>query len=107
MIRRKIQKNCHRARKIQAKKDDLLDNLTVHETRAKEFGMVQPQEESTLNHVIKWDPFDQEAHNVFCNREEPEHHPVGEPLGIIDSLGRLDGLEGHVGRVGEAEEVGH
>ena len=69
--------------------------------------MVQPQEESTLNHVIKWNPLDKEAHYVFCNREEPKHHPVGEPLRVIDCLGRLDGLEGHIGGVSEPEEVGH
>lgn len=86
---------------------DLLDELFVHESRAKELGMVQPQEEGALDHIIKGNPFDQEAHDIFRNREEPEHHPVGEPLRIIDSFGRLDGLEGHVGGVCEPEEVSH
>ena len=91
---------------MQANKD-LLDNLIVYETRAEELGMVQPQEEKALDHVIKGDPLDQEAHGVFRNGEETEHHPVGEPLSIIDRLGRFDGLEGHVGGVRETEEVGH
>lgn len=95
---------CHVACKSER---DLLDELLVHETRAKELRMVQPQEERALDHVIKGNPFDQEAHDVLRNREEPKHHPVGEPLRIIDSLGRLDGLEGHVGGVCEPEEVGH
>ena len=86
---------------------DLLDELFVHDSRAKELGMVQPQEEGALDHIIKGNPFDQEAHDIFRNREEPEHHPVGEPLRIIDSFGRLDGLEGHVGGVSEPEKIGH
>lgn len=69
--------------------------------------MVQPGEESALDHEVERDPARHEAHDVLHDGEEREHNPIREPLRVVGGVSRVDGLERHVGGVGEGKNVGH
>lgn len=69
--------------------------------------MIQPREEAALDHEVKWDPRDQEAHHVLHDRKKRENDPVSEPLRVVCGFGGVNGLERHVGGVGEGEDVGN
>ena len=68
--------------------------------------MIQPHEEPNLNEIVERNPRHEEGRDVLHDRKDGEHHPVRQPLRVVGGLGRLDGLEGHVGRVDEGDEVG-
>lgn len=82
-----------------------LDNLLVHKPRPHEPGMIQPRKETALDHEVKRNPRDQEAHDVLHDRKQREDDPVGKPLRVVSRVGGVNGLEGHVGGVGEGEDV--
>ena len=69
--------------------------------------MVQPHEEPNLNEIVERNPRHEEGRDVLHDRKDGEHHPVRQPLRVVGGLGRLDGLEGHVGGVDEGDEVRH
>merc|ERR1719396_337488 len=91
--------------KVQVGHNVWLDELLIQQTRSGEFRVVQPQEESDLDHVVEWNPIDHEADDALCNRAQREHHPVRQPLRVIRRVWRVNSLEAHVCGVGEGEEI--
>ena len=68
--------------------------------------MVQPGEEADLEEEVEGDPPDEDAGALLDDGGEAEDDPVREPLLVISGAVGVDGLEGHVGRVDEGDEVG-
>lgn len=90
---------------LQVRHNEWLDNLLVNKPSSHEPGMVQPQEKATLNHIIKWNPCNQKAHDILHNWKRCKDNPICEPLRIVLGIGRVNGLEGHIRGVSEGEDV--
>ncbi len=80
------------------------DDALVDDGRALH-GRHAPQEEGALDQPVEGDPADEELGEEFTDGEGGEDDPVHEPLRVV-VLGRaLQGLDGAVSRVDEADEV--
>lgn len=82
------------------------EDLGVDDAGPHELGMVQPGEEADLEEEVEGDPPDEDAGALLDDGGEAEDDPVREPLLVIGGAVGVDGLEGHVGRVDEGDEVG-
>ena len=80
--------------------------MGVDDASTHELGMVQPGEETNLEEEVEGNPGDEEAGALLHDGGEAEDDPVGQPLLVVGGAVGVDGLEGHVGRVDEGNEVG-
>ena len=64
-----------------------------------------PQEEDALDQPVEGHPTHQDVGEELQHGEEREHHPVHQPLGVVVLGLALQGLDGRVRRVQEADEV--
>jgi hypothetical protein len=55
--------------------------------------MVQPNEKGHLEKEIKGDEISDESTYIFNNGREGKYHPIGEPLGVFDRIGAINGFE--------------
>jgi len=72
---------------------NLLNDLFVYKAGTHELGMVQPNEEKSLDNVVEWNPTRNEACDRFSNRKACENNPVSQPLRVIGSITRVDSLK--------------
>ncbi len=85
---------------------NLLNDLFVYKAGTHELGMVQPNEEKSLDNVVEWNPTRNEACDRFSNRKACENNPVSQPLRVIGSITRVDSLKWHVSGVDECKNIG-
>ena len=70
-----------------------LNDLFVYKAGTHELGMVQPNEENSLDNVVEWNPTRNEACDRFSNRKACENNPISQPLRVIGSITRVDSLK--------------
>ena len=94
-------------RNIEVRQQHRPDQVLVHNASTKELGVVQPEEESDLDKVVKGNVLDKEQGDGLDDSERPEDDPVGEPLCAPGGISSIDGLEGHVSGVDKAGQIRH
>jgi len=83
------------------------DELVVDELGSVEApGKEAPDEEDALEEPVEGDEGDQEVGEELDDAQRREHHPVGQPEGVVVLVPALDGQDGAVGRVRETHAVG-
>lgn len=87
-------------------KKNSLNDLFVYKTGTHELGMVQPNEENSLDNVVEWNPTRNEACDRFSDRKACENNPISQPLRVIGSITRVDSLKRHVSGVDECKNIG-
>lgn len=65
----------------------------------------QPHHQNALDKPVQGEPAHDEIGEVLDDGEQGEHHPIGQPFGVVVLLATLDGVDGHVGWVEEAHRV--
>jgi len=78
----------------------------VNELSASELRQSEPEDEHGLEDVVKGDPVDERVRKEFDNLDETEDGPIGQPLLVVLRGWGLDSLEGGIGRVDPADQVG-
>lgn len=69
---------------------------------------LEPEDEDGLEGEIPGEVVEHETKGKgLCEVEEAEDDPVREPLDVVLSTWRFDGLEGKIGREGPADEIAH
>jgi len=78
----------------------------VNDLSASELRQSEPEDEQGLEEEIKGNPVDERVRKEFDNLDETKDSPIGQPL-LVVLIGRgLDSLEGGIGRIDPADQVG-
>lgn len=79
--------------KIIKQQKNSLNDLFVYQASTHELGMVQPNEETSLDNVVEWNPTCNKACDRFSDRKACENNPISQPLRVIGSITRVDSLK--------------